>query len=105
MVLDENGTIEHNSLGTTRARGTPRAVAAAVTPRTLLGTPGVLTRPWCIVELYSAPARGIPIGGFQCKAAASVRLCVAEHQWAERDPEERQWRQLVALRCYVDDFS
>ena len=27
----------------------------------LLGTPGVLTRPWCIVELYSAHARGIPV--------------------------------------------
>ena len=27
----------------------------------LLGTPGVLTRPWCIVELVSAHARGIPV--------------------------------------------
>ena len=27
----------------------------------LLGTPGVLTRPWCLVEIVSAHARGIPV--------------------------------------------
>jgi hypothetical protein len=65
---------------------------------------GFLCMDKCAAGDAVASMRGIPIGGFLSKAAASVRLCVAEHRWAQGFGGPVPWREAVAARRYVDDL-